>query len=40
MVIIKGQLRIEGGLNPPPEFPKSLQNCAKLNPIVKNVKNS
>jgi len=27
-----------GGLNPP-EFPKALQNRAKLNPIVKTVKN-
>ena len=24
---------------PPPEIPKALQNCAKLNPIVKTVKN-
>ena len=32
----------EGGFgvfNPPPEIPKALQNCAKLNPIVKTVKN-
>jgi len=30
-----------GGSNhpPPPEIPKSLQNRAKLNPIVKTVKN-
>jgi len=31
-----------GGLNhhhPPPEIPKALQNRAKLNPIVKTVKN-
>jgi len=30
-----------GGLGkhlPPPEIPKALQNRAKLNPIVKNVK--
>jgi hypothetical protein len=27
-----------GGSNPPPEIPKALQNRAKLNPIVKNVK--
>jgi len=37
------QLRIEeGGLwgsNPPPEIPKAHQNRAKLNPIVKTVKN-
>jgi len=25
--------------NPPPEIPKALQNRAKLNPIVKTVKN-
>ena len=24
---------------PPPEIAKALQNCAKLNPIVKTVKN-
>jgi len=28
-----------GGLTPPPEIPKALQNRAKLNPIVKTVKN-
>ena len=28
-----------GCWNPPPEIPKSLQNRAKLNPIVKTVKN-
>ena len=30
-----------GGLggSPLPEIPKALQNCAKLNPIVKTVKN-
>jgi len=30
-----------GGSNPspPPEIPKALQNRAKLNPIVKTVKN-
>jgi len=31
-----------GGLgfnHPPPEIPKALQNRAKLNPIVKTVKN-
>ena len=37
------QWRTEGGwgLNPPPpsEIPKALQNRAKLNPIVKTVKN-
>ena len=31
------QWRTEGGLgvfnHPPPEIPKALQNCAKLNPI-------
>jgi len=31
----------EGGVQtpPPPEIPKALQNRAKLNPIVKTVKN-
>jgi len=31
----------DGGFQPPPppEIQKALQNCAKLNPIVKNVKN-
>ena len=28
-----------GVFNPPPEIPKVLQNRAKLNPIVKTVKN-
>ena len=28
-----------GDSTPPPEIPKALQNRAKLNPIVKNVKN-
>jgi hypothetical protein len=28
-----------GVLKPPPEIPKALQNRAKLNPSVKNVKN-
>ena len=29
-----------GGFNPPPpQIPKALQNRAKLNPIVKTVKN-
>ena len=28
-----------GFSNPPPEIPKALQNHAKLNPIVKTVKN-
>ena len=28
-----------GVFNPPPEIPKALQNRAKLNPIVKTVKN-
>ena len=28
-----------GGSTPPPEIPKALQNRAKLNPIVKTVKN-
>ena len=28
-----------GGFKPPPEIPKVLQNRAKLNPIVKTVKN-
>ena len=27
------------GSTPPPEIPKALQNRAKLNPIVKTVKN-
>ena len=32
---------VGGGSNtpPPPEIPKALQNRAKLNPIVKTVKN-
>ena len=37
-----GQWRTEGGFgmfNTPPEIPKALQNRAKLNPIVKTVKN-
>jgi len=35
------QWRTEGGCSnpPPPEIPKALQNRAKLNPIVKTVKN-
>jgi hypothetical protein len=38
------QWRIEGGFGvfkhpPSPEIPKALQNRAKLNPIVKTVKN-
>ena len=37
------QWRTEGGLGfqipPLPEIPKALQNRAKLNPIVKTVKN-
>jgi len=36
------QWRTEGGLGcstPPPEIPKALENRAKLNPIVKTVKN-
>jgi len=36
------QWRTEGGVGvfkPPPEIPKALQNRAKLNPIVKTVKN-
>ena len=36
------QWRIEGGglgVQTPPEIPKVLQNRAKLNPIVKTVKN-
>ena len=28
-----------GVFKPPPEIPKALQNRAKLNPIVKTVKN-
>ena len=40
---IKNQWRTEGGFGlfntSPPEIPKALQNRAKLNPIVKNVKN-
>ena len=38
------QWRTDGGgvwgVEPPPEIPKALQNRAKLNPIVKTVKNS
>ena len=35
-----GQWRTEGGSNPPtPKIPKALRNRAKLNPIVKTVKN-
>ena len=38
-----GQWRTEGGLgcsnSPPPEIPKTLQNHAILNPVVKTVKN-
>jgi len=37
------QWRTDGGVSevhpPPPEIPKALQNRAKLNPIVKTVKN-
>jgi len=35
------QWRTGGGcvFNPPPEIPKTLQNRAKLTPIVKTVKN-
>jgi len=34
------QGRTGGGVQPPPpEIPKALQNRAKLNPIVKTVKN-
>ena len=35
------QWRTEGGFGfqPPPEIPKALQNHAKLNPIMKTVKN-
>jgi len=37
------QFRTGGGVwgfkPPPPEIPKALQNLAKLNPIVKTVKN-
>jgi hypothetical protein len=29
----------EGFKPPPPEIPKALQNRAKLNPVVKSVKN-
>ena len=37
---ISGVPRGVGGFKPPPpEIPKALQNRAKLNPIVKNVKN-
>ena len=41
----KNQWRTEGGRvwggwnHPPPEIPKAHQNRAKLNPIVKTVKN-
>jgi len=38
--VINGVPRGGGwGLNPLPEIPKKLQYCAKLNPIVKAVKN-
>jgi len=37
--LVLHQWRTEGGSNPSPEIPKALQNRAKLNPIVKNVKN-
>jgi len=40
--IATAQWRSEGGVggsSPPPEIPKALQNRAKLNPIVKTVKN-
>ena len=40
--VLQVQWRTEGGLgvqSPPPEIPKALQNRAKLNPIVKTVKN-
>jgi len=34
------QWRNEGGVQtPPPEIPKAVQNRAKINPIVKTVKN-
>jgi len=33
------QWRTEGGSTPLPEIPKALQTRAKLNPIVKTVKN-
>jgi len=37
--LTEGGLVGGGGVEPPPqEIPKSLQNCAKLNPIVKTVK--
>jgi len=40
---IKNQWRTEGGWGVqtplPPEIPKAIQNRAKLNPIVKTVKN-
>ena len=34
-----GVPRVGWGSTPPPEIPKALQNRAKLNPIVKTVKN-
>jgi len=36
---LRMQWRTEGGFKSPPEIPKALQNRAKLNPIVKTVKN-
>ena len=42
-LIIMYQWRTEGGLGcsngPPPDIPKALRNLAKLNPILKTVKN-
>ena len=35
----RGGLGVLGVSNPPSEIPKALQNRAKLNPIVKTVKN-
>ena len=35
-VAYRGGVRV---FRPPPEILKALQNCAKLNPIVKTVKN-
>jgi hypothetical protein len=39
-VFTRGVLKgVWGGSNPPPEIPKALENHAKLNVIVKTVKN-
>ena len=37
--VISGVPRGFWGVQPPPEIPKAIKNRAKLNPIVKTVKN-